>query len=140
MTTLKSGPITYNMPLLSSSNYASWSVQMKMILKERRVWKVVTGEETKPDPSAAIYESASEATTFGQQTPYERDLATFEEKLDKANVLLFTTITPSIITDIQGIEDPSEVWKVLERHYAPKIDMSKTTASMNFINPKINDK
>ena len=136
---LKSTSVTYNIPLLSSNNYASWSIQMKMILKERRVWRVVTGEETKPDSTAAIYESASETTSLGQQTPYERDLAAFEEKLDKANAVLFATISPSIIADVHGIENPSAVWKVLEQRYAPKTDMSRMTAWMNFINAKIND-
>jgi transposase InsO family protein len=112
---------------------------MKMILRERRVWKVVIGEETKPDSTSAIYESASETASLGQQTPYERDLTAFEEKLDRANAVLFATISPSIIADIQGIDDPSEVWKVLEQRYAPKTDMSKMTAWMNFINAKIND-
>ena len=151
MTTETSASATYNIPLLSSSNYTSWSVQMKMILKERRVWKVIMGEESQPNPPpAATDDSASETPTAetpvispedqaALQQSYEKDLAAFEEKVDKANAVLFATITPALIADIQGIENPAEVWKVLEQRYAPKTDMSKMTAWMNFINARLSD-
>jgi len=38
-------PEKYTIPLLSRSNYSAWSVQIEMILREKKIWKVVNGEE-----------------------------------------------------------------------------------------------
>ena len=48
-------PEKYTIPLLSGSNYSAWSVQIEMILREKKIWKVVNGEEKKPVPDDDKY-------------------------------------------------------------------------------------
>ncbi|KAH7905564.1 hypothetical protein BJ138DRAFT_980074, partial [Hygrophoropsis aurantiaca] len=41
---------------LSNSNYASWSGEMKALLKERGVWRLVNRSEERPKQDAAKQE------------------------------------------------------------------------------------
>ena len=47
-------PEKYTIPL-SGSNYSAWSIQIEMILREKKIWKVVNGEEKKPAPDDDKY-------------------------------------------------------------------------------------
>ena len=39
----------YGIEKLNDHNYQNWSFQCRMLLQERKVWKLVTGEFTSPE-------------------------------------------------------------------------------------------
>jgi len=129
----------YNIPLLNSSNYVAWAVQIEMILREKRVWKVVTGEEKKPNPDDEKYTSQIATLDQAQETTtYQQDLEAFESKVDRANATLFANMTQTIVNEHKNHKEPASLWTTLEKRYAPKTTVSRMTASINFVNAKLN--
>ena len=97
----------YNIPLLNASNYSAWSVQIEMILREKKIWKVVNGEEKKPDPNNEKYMPQSTAPAFGQLVTYQQDLDAYEAKVDKANATLFANMTQTIVNEHKNHKLPA---------------------------------
>ena len=83
----------YNIPLLNASNYSAWSIQIEMILKEKKAWKAVKGEEATRDPNDRKYTPQTTAPAFDQgvsASTYQQDLELYEVKVDKANATIFS--------------------------------------------------
>ncbi len=139
-------PEKYTIPLLSRSNYSAWSVQIEMILREKKIWKVVNGEEKKPVPDDDKYntrlfsdsdDDSSDTQDFDSVT-YQRDIEVFEAKVDKANATLFANMTQSIVNEHKNHKEPAILWATLQKRYAPKTTVSRMTASINFVNARLN--
>src|SRR4030095_14944996 len=131
----------YNIPLLNSSNYMAWAVQMEMILREKRVWKVVTREEKQPNPNDEKYTSQTTSPPTDQALEtnlYQQDLEAFETKVDRANATLFANMTQTIVNENKNHKEPATLWTTLQKRYAPKTTVSRMTASINFVNAKLN--
>ena len=139
-------PEKYTIPLLNGSNYSAWSVQIEMILREKKIWKVVNGEEKKPVPDDDKYntrlfsdsdDDSSDTQDFDSVT-YQRDIEVFEAKVDKANATLFANMTQSIVNEHKNHKEPAILWATLQKRYAPKTTVSRMTASINFVNARLN--
>jgi hypothetical protein len=76
--------------------------------------EVVEGTEVVP---IAPVEGEESATLQGE---YETRLATFNKKMKKARSTIGASVTPSVMTYIDGIDDPPKMWKVLADRYNPK--------------------
>ncbi len=116
-------PKKYTIPLLSGSNYSAWSVQIEMILREKKIWKVVNGEEKKPAPDDDKYntrlfsdsdDDSSDTQDFDSVT-YQRDIEVFEAKVDKANATLFANMTQSIVNEYKNHKEPAILWATLQK-------------------------
>ena len=138
-------PEKYTIPLLSGSNYSAWSVQIEMILREKKIWKVVNGEEKKPAPDDDKYntrlftdsDDSSDTQDFDSVT-YQRDIEVFEAKVDKANATLFANMTQSIVNEHKNHKEPAILWATLQKRYAPKTTVSRMTTLINFVNARLN--
>jgi hypothetical protein len=101
---------THYIDKLNGTNYHPWSVQIRHILKERELFGIVDGSDTTPAFS-------------GTGPPTEAHVAKvsdFDKKVMKACSILVSTITPSLITYIEELDDPAEIWKVLKERYSPR--------------------
>ena len=51
---------------------------------------------------------------------YETRLKAWTKKAKKARKMIISTISPSVMTYVEGTKDPAEVWRILEGRYKPK--------------------
>ena len=75
--------------------------------------EVVVGTETKPKAPAS---TATEA----EKTAHQITLAAWNKKAKKARSIIGSSITASVMTYIEGMDDPSEMWKTFGDKYSPK--------------------
>ena len=99
---------------------------MKWILDDKELLELVLGTATRPAaPSGAVEAgqqqpaSASTAQTSTTQQ-YDADLAAYNKKVKKARSIIGATVSESIMVYIEGLNDPLEMWTVLEEKYNPK--------------------
>jgi Reverse transcriptase (RNA-dependent DNA polymerase)/gag-polypeptide of LTR copia-type/Integrase core domain/GAG-pre-integrase domain/Domain of unknown function (DUF4219) len=124
-------PKSYSIEKLNESNYRSWSQVVESHLDDQDLWEVVKGIEKKPErPSTpAISTStaqtpeqtaAAEAATAAAMEEFETKLEAWTKKAKKARKLIISTISPSVMTYVEGTKDPAEMWTILEGRYKPK--------------------
>src|SRR5437762_2577033 len=116
-------PRSYSMEKLNESNYRSWSQVIKTHLDDQDWWEVVNGEEAKPvspvdPPTSATAEARQLYTTAKEE--YDTAMAVWTKKAKKARKLIISTISPSVMTYVEGTRDPAEMWAILEGRYRPK--------------------
>ena len=80
-----------NIVPLNDSNYATWKIQMKMLLIQHNLFKIVDGSESVPTEVATLH-------TY---------------KLRRA-------ISPKLLYLIGDPSDPAEVWKTLQNTFQKK--------------------
>src|SRR5213076_918764 len=51
---------------------------------------------------------------------YEEELEAWNKKVKKARKLIISSISPSVMTYVDGKKDPVAMWKILEGRYKPK--------------------
>jgi len=113
----KSGSDTYHISKLTETNYRTWAQQMRWILDEKDILGIVDGG-TKLDDTA----------TDDEQTQYER-------KVKKARSMIGAAVSDSVMIYIEGMDDPAEMWKVLEEKYNPKtkVTLRQTLREFNTV-------
>ena len=115
----RTGTSTYNIDKLTESNYRSWSQQVKWILDELELWDIVDGKEVKPSSA--------------------EELAVWNKKAKKARSIIGASVTASVMTYIEGKDDPAAMWKVLEERYNPKTQTTLFQTIREFMNLKMNE-
>jgi hypothetical protein len=126
----KTGSSTYHIAKLTENNYCSWAQQLEWILDERELWEIVTGSETRPIrvpvtslaaqapiPSASLLTSTSVPTS---DPDFDAKLEAYVKKPKKARSIIGSSVTAAIMTYIEGVKDPAEMWRILEERYNPK--------------------
>lgn len=78
---------------------------MKVLLLDRGCWRIIAGEETRPDPN-------SDKVT-------EKDIRGFQNRYDKGYSSIYFGIEPEYRQLIEDITDGAEAWKRLEHHFRP---------------------
>ena len=116
-------PKSYSIEKLNESNYRSWSQVVESHLDDQDLWEVVKGDEAKPvspvdPPTSETAETRRQHTTA--MTEYETAMAAWTKKAKKARKLIISTISPSVMTYVEGTRDPAEMWAILEGRYKPK--------------------
>ena len=86
--------------LLYGENYATWKVQVKMVLIKDDLWRIVSGDEVAP-------------TDAGQ-------LAKFNIRKDKALATIVLAVDPKLLYIIGDPTCPSEIWKKLKDTFQRK--------------------
>src|SRR4030081_1451054 len=116
-------PKSYSIEKLNESNYRSWSQVVESHLDDQGLWEVVKGENTKPErpseiPTTSASGSTEQITTARED--YETTLEAWTKKAKKARKMIISTISPSVMTYVEGTKDPAEMWTILESRYKPK--------------------
>jgi hypothetical protein len=114
---------SYSIEKLNESNYRSWSQVIESHLDDQDLWEVVQGKETKPErPTTAIPQSNEQVTmeVVAEMEEYETKLEVWTKKAKKAPKMIISTISPSVMTYVESIRDPVEMWMILEGRYKLK--------------------
>ena len=123
-----SGSSTYHINKLTEINYRSWAQQVKWILDERDLWELVIGVEPMPGTVSVV-------TSEG----YDQNLAAWNKKTKKARSIIGSSITASVMTYIEGLNNPAEIWKILAEKYDPKPQITLLQVVREFMMSKMND-
>src|SRR5271169_2216091 len=134
---------SYSIEKLSESNYRSWSQVVESHLDDQDLWEVVKGIEKRPE-RPAIPATSTETTDTAQQATmttaeYEQELEAWNRKTKRARKLIVSTISPSVMTYVEGTKDPAEMWKILEERYKPKIRVTLRQLQRQFNTIKMID-
>ena len=92
---------------LNGTNYAEWAFQMKSVLKQAKVWRIVTEQETNLE-----------------LTPGE--MIDFLSRWDLAVRIITESIEPGQFKHIQDIVKPAQMWTQLQTVYKQLPDDDKT--------------
>ena len=108
---------------LKESNYRSWSITVRAILRERGLFAIVEGTETAPTIAS---EEANDPT---KAAAHAKDLEAFRLRMMKACTILLATISPRLITYVEDVDDnPAQIWNILKDRYKPVTQISRTQA------------
>ena len=141
-------PKSYSIEKLNESNYRSWSQVLESHLDDQDLWEVVTGKDKKPeDPSAPTTSTAqtseqpaaADTATEAAMEDYETQLEAWTKKAKKARKMIISTISPSVMTYVEGTKDPAEMWTILEGRYKPKTRVTLRQLQRQFSNLKMTD-
>src|SRR5277367_5439799 len=132
----KTGSDTYHIPKLTEENYRTWAQQLRWILDEKELLEVMEGAEAKPIAPVA---PEGEEVSAALQSEYETRLATWNKKMKKARSTIGASVTPSIMTYIDGMDDPAKMWKVLADRYNPKSQATLLQLVREFMTAKKDD-
>ncbi|GFW29528.1 retrovirus-related Pol polyprotein from transposon TNT 1-94 [Trichonephila clavipes] len=94
---------SYQIKPLESSNYATWSTDVRFLLHERTVLKFVAGKETAPD---------------GKEEN-KRELKDFNIRQRLALSILVSEYQHWYRSIIENVTDPVEAWKLLRDNFRP---------------------
>ncbi len=102
---------------LNRKNYVNWSQDIKHLLMERSLWKIVTGEKIAPIKEFVLDKE-------GQPTKVEtrdsiRDSEKFDDQCNQAKSLIYLHIEADYRRVIENISSPIEAWKLLKKHFQP---------------------
>ena len=115
-------PKSYSIEKLNESNYRSWSQVIESHLDDQGLWKLVEGKDKKrerPPPTATTSEAAAAATK-----EYVTRLEESTKRAKKARKMIISTITPSVITYVEGTQDSAEMWNILDGQYKLKFSVT----------------
>src|SRR5579859_2760921 len=138
-------PKSYSIEKLSESNYRSWSQVVESHLDDQDLWEVVLGKETKPErPSTSTAQTseqtaAADTATAAAMEDYESKLEAWTKKAKKARKMIISTISPSVMTYVEGTKDPAEMWTILEGRYKPKSSVTLRQLQRQFNTMKMVD-
>src|SRR5271154_242143 len=101
---------TYSIEKLNENNYRSWSQVVESHLDDQDLWELVQGTDVKPLSLTAP--TAPETTESRQQhavakEEYDTAMAAWSKKAKKARKLIISSISPSVMTYVEGTKDPA---------------------------------
>jgi gag-polypeptide of LTR copia-type len=70
---------------------------------------------------------------------YDAKLETWIKKMKKARKMIISTISPSVMTYIEGTKDPAEMWTILEGRYKSKTRVTLRQLQRQFNTIKMMD-
>jgi len=70
---------------------------------------------------------------------YEEKLEEWMKKAKKAQKMIISTISPSVMTYVEGTKDPVEMWMILEGRYKPKTRITLRQLQRQFNMMKMTD-
>src|SRR5579859_544650 len=140
-------PKSYSIEKLNESNYRSWSQVVESHLDDQDLWEVVQGKDKKPErpqtPTSTAQTSdqtaAAETATAAVMEAYEAELEARTKKAKKAQKMIISTISPSVMTYVEGTKEPAEMWAILEGQYKPKTRITLRQLQRQFNTMKMID-
>ena len=70
---------------------------------------------------------------------YEKELEAWTKKAKKARRMIISTISPSVMTYVEGTKDPAEMWAILEGQYKLKTRVTLHQLQRQFNTMKMMD-
>src|SRR5579859_6948889 len=140
-------PKSYLIEKLNESNYRSWSQVIESHLDDQDLSEVVQGKDKKPErpqaPTSTAQTSdqtaAAETATAAAMEAYEAELEAWTKKAKRARKMSISTISPSVMTYVEGTNDPAEMWTTLEGRYKPKTRVTLRQLQRQFNTMKMLD-
>src|ERR1700733_14124230 len=137
-------PKSYSIEKLNESNYRSWSQVVESHLDDQDLWEVVQGKEQKPErpptPTTSTPRTTEQEAVAATATQeYETKLEAWTKKAKKARKMIISTISPSVMTYVEGTKDPAEMWTILEGRYKPKTRVTIRQLQRQFNTMKMMD-
>ena len=86
------------------TNFYLWKFKMQMVLEDKDLWGIVSGEEVEP---------AGEGTT-------EASVQKFRKRARKALATICLSISDSQLSLVRSANTAGEAWSKLENHYEVK--------------------
>ena len=111
---------TANIVALTDQNYATWKIQLKMLLIRDNLFKIVDGTESAPTG--------------------EQDLVKFNSRRDKALSHIVLAIDPKLLYLVGDPTDPAVVWKTLQDTFQKKTWANKLSLKRKLYNLKLDNK
>src|SRR5208282_2088815 len=135
---------SYSIEKLNESNYRSWSQVVESHLDDQDLWEVVKGKEERPQPpitpiSAPQSSEQAAAAATAAMEEYEIKLEVWTKKAKKARKMIISTISPLVMTYVEGTRDPAEMWTILEGQYKPKTRVTLRQLQRQFNTMKMTD-
>src|SRR5579859_3489272 len=141
-------PKSYSIEKLNESNYRSWSQVVESHLDDQDLWEVVQGKDKKPErpstPTTSTAQTsdqtaAAETAMAAAMEAYEAELEAWTKKAKRARKMIISTISPSVMTYVEGTNDPAEMWTTLEGRYKPKTRVTLRQLQRQFNTMKMLD-
>jgi len=130
----------YHIKKLNETNHQTWSKQLDAILDEKDLLEVVLGTEMEPvAPMGGTDETTMTPPTGEEIRAYNAELALFRKKVKKAQAVIISTISDSIMTYIEDEKNPTTIWSILEWKYKPKTRTTLLQVMKEFMNAKMED-
>src|SRR5579859_5924831 len=105
-------PKSYSIEKLNESNYRSWSQVVESHLDDQDLWEVVQGKDKKPkrpQTPTSTAQTSDQTATVAAMEAYEAELEAWTKKAKKARKMIISTISPSVMTYVEGTKDPAEI-------------------------------
>ena len=103
---------------------------MKAVLLVNRVWDVVSGRRTRPNPAPALVFGEGVTNQPAIDAAIKR-LDDFEDAYNKAACLIAESISDTEILSVTAVlEDPVATWEKLEQKFGRRSEMGQEAAQM----------
>lgn len=129
---------------LGSDNYQLWKHQMRLVLKSKKLWSVIEGE----NPEDKDLSDLDEELDFEEKKKAKKELMKYIEKSTSAAAIMLPTLEPG---QAQQVDDGREIWnKLIEIHEEKistrRVDLGlelstikrKMKKILNHISPEVN--
>ena len=139
----------FTIPVLTTSNYSAWAIQMEHILCVQSIWEVVSGDEKEPKKNDPKYASEIDSETDQQsssdlvlspeqQLSLDQDCKVYKDKINRANAILFSNMSQTIVEEHKKYKIPFVLWDTLQKRYAPRTTVNRISAGCDFANAHMN--
>ena len=111
----------YGIEKLRDHTYQTWSFQCRMLLSEKRVWKVVNGEHTRPIYVEVMQhpENGTDvALTAAQKKQLQKEIDEWDEKNEEALRIISFTVSDQLQGPIHYGKTAKGAWDELQRVHA----------------------
>jgi hypothetical protein len=110
----------YGIEKLRDHTYHTWSFQCRMLLSEKKVWKVVSGEYIRPVYAETITEEdgTEVALTTAQKNKLQREIDEWDEKNEEALRIISFTVSDQLQGPIHYGKTAKGAWDELQRVHA----------------------
>ena len=113
----------YGIDKLQDHNYHSWSWNCELLLREKEVWDIVTGDRPCPTPTSITpqEESSKAPVTRARkaETAETQAIAEWNAANDIAVRIITFTVTEKLQTPLRG-KSAKVAWEELQRVHAPR--------------------
>ena len=109
---------------------------------------MVSGDEKEPNKNDPKYASAIPETdeqsssdhvlSPEQQLSLDQDIKVYKDKINKANAILFSNMSQTIVEEHKKYKIPFVLWETLQKRYAPRTTVSRISAGCDFANAHMN--
>jgi len=114
--------ISTSIEKLSEKNYRAWAVQVRSILREKKLFDIVDG--TTPAPAAPVREGMTADELASAVEAYNTATEEYEPKAMTACRILLSTISGRLITYVEDEDNPVRIWSILRDRFRPTTDIT----------------